>query len=263
MRWSIHLKLSAFILIWLLIGACVDTVELNLRGTVDVLVVDGTITNLAEPQIIRLNRSKADPYTGRFGDTPLTGVLLSVVVNGTETVLASEISSGTYQLPDNFRGQIDSQYRLRFQLPDGTHYESSDETMLAAPPINNLTDQYNPRGAGADRRDGLLATNDLYIETDDPANTVNYYRWDWKLWERQGWCHTCTNGLYYEYDGTGKLIETCIPFPAAPQITINNDYECRSPCWEILYSNQLNLFSDASTNGRTIRGRLVAQIPFY
>lgn len=44
-----------------LLLSCVDPEDLNLPGKVDIIVVDGTVTNLAEPQTIRLNRSKADP----------------------------------------------------------------------------------------------------------------------------------------------------------------------------------------------------------
>ncbi|GAB4046225.1 hypothetical protein [Spirosoma litoris] len=44
--------------------ACVDPENILLRGTNDILVVDGMVTDLGEPQIIKINRSKADPLTG-------------------------------------------------------------------------------------------------------------------------------------------------------------------------------------------------------
>ena len=66
MRFSL-INLCGCFAITILTFACVDPEDLTLVGTVDVIVVDGTINNLAEPQIIRLNRSKADPLTGRFG----------------------------------------------------------------------------------------------------------------------------------------------------------------------------------------------------
>ena len=39
-------------LLCLLPLACVDPEDLTLKGTVDIIVVDGTVTNLAEPQFI-------------------------------------------------------------------------------------------------------------------------------------------------------------------------------------------------------------------
>ncbi|GAB2566791.1 DUF4249 domain-containing protein [Spirosoma areae] len=246
---------------------CVDPYDPAFDSTVDVVVVDGTITDLDEPQTIRLNRSKADRFTGRFGNIPLTGATVEVIVDGVETVKARETNSGTYQLPDGFRGRVGGRYRLHFQLSDGMGYESSEETMPAVPPIERITDQYNPRSLDA-LGDGLRAANDLYVETNDPAGTPNYYRWDWVLWERQDFCRTCPqNFVYVERDATNTLVEGCVfnnriaPLPFPPPLSI--DYECRTKCWEILFSAQLNQFADTYSDGKIIANRRVGQIPFY
>src|SRR5919199_1175052 len=83
--------------------ACVDPEDIILKGTVDVIVVDGTITNLAEPQVIRLNRSRADPLTGRFGVLPITKANVEVVVDSVEVITCHETIDGSYQLPSDFR----------------------------------------------------------------------------------------------------------------------------------------------------------------
>ena len=246
--------------------ACVDPAQPVFDATVDVVIVDGTITNVAEPHVIRLNRSRADPFTGRFSDTPLTGARVEVVVNGTGVVALSETNAGIYELPNGFRGSVGNRYQLRFQLADGTRYASSTETMPAVPMIQSVTDQYNPDGLTG-RQDGLTASNDIYLTTDDPADQTNYYRWNWTLWERQDWCHTCPQGLiYYERDANNQLVEGCLAsgnfelgFPLPPFI----DYECRTMCWEIQFSSSLTIFDDSYTNGRTIRNRRVAVIPFH
>ena len=263
---SFIVLLLACLTVALLPLACVDPAEPVIDATVDVVIVDGTITNVAEPQVIRLNRSRADPFTGRFSDTPLTGARAEVVVNGTGVVALSETNVGIYELPNGFRGSVGNRYQLRFQLADGTRYASSTETMPAVPMIQSVTDQYNPDGLTG-RQDGLTASNDIYLTTDDPADQTNYYRWNWTLWERQDWCHTCPQGLiYYERDANNQLVEGCLApgnfelgFPLPPFI----DYECRTMCWEIQFSSSLNLFSDSYTNGRTIRNRRVAVIPFH
>ncbi|AQG79517.1 DUF4249 domain-containing protein [Spirosoma montaniterrae] len=249
----------------MLIG-CIDPIAPRFNLTADVLVVDGTITDRAEPQRIRLNRSAADRFTGRFGDTPLTGARVTVRVNDDETITAREVSPGTYQLPDGFRGRVGNRYQLQLELADGMRYASSTETMPAVSPILTTTDVYNPRSLTG-QLSPLTAANDLFIDTQDPAGTPNYYRWDWVLWEKQDFCQTCGNDqVYYERDDAGNLVEKCmpnrivpLPFPR-PQ---NIDYECRTQCWEILYSSQLSLFSDALSDGKRITNRRVAQIPFY
>src|SRR5919202_1107368 len=142
-----------------LFAACVDRFEPAFNSTVDVVVVDGTITNLAEPQVIRLSRSKADPFTGRFGNTPLSKANIQVVVNGTEIITLKETTPGKYEGPAGFYGRVGSRYQLRFQLEDRTRYESSVETMPAVPDIELVRDKYNPTG-GIGQKDGLQAAND-------------------------------------------------------------------------------------------------------
>lgn len=41
------------------------------------------------------------------------------------------------------------------------------------------------------------------------------------------------------------------------------DYTCRTECWAIFTSFQLNVFADTYSNGGMISARKVAQIPFY
>ena len=135
--------LTRIILLAGLLTSCVDPLDLSSRGTVNVVVVDGTITNLIEPQIIRLNRSKADPLTGRFGTRPITKATVEVVADSTQIIYAHETVDGAYQLPNDFRGQIGHSYQLQFYLLDGTEYRSSPQIMQAVPPIARVYARFN------------------------------------------------------------------------------------------------------------------------
>ncbi|MBC7892924.1 MAG: DUF4249 family protein, partial [Sphingobacteriaceae bacterium] len=127
----------------LLLLGCVDPEDLVLNQNVDVVVVDGTITNLAEPQVIWLNRSKSDPVTGRFGTLPLRNVQMEIRVDSAQIISLRETTPGRYQAPDSFRGQVGHRYQLRFTLSDGTRYQSSVEVMQAVPPIASLSERFN------------------------------------------------------------------------------------------------------------------------
>ncbi|GAB3494099.1 hypothetical protein GCM10027341_09830 [Spirosoma knui] len=270
--------------------ACVYPEDLTLRGTVNIVVVDGTITNLVETQSIRLNRSKADPFTGRFGTRPITDAIVDVVVDSTQVIRCAETADGTYQLPVDFRGQPGHAYQLRFTLDDGTQYVSDQQVMQPVPTIDKVISQFNPNSLFPPLHGFYTAGHDLFVDLNDPAQGRNYYRWDWKLYEKQEWCRTCYRGIYSQYkvmaellsgpfppgnyymyrsDNT-TLLEDCYeeltPVPPSfrnPVPEYRYDYSCRSQCWEIIYSYTLNLFDDQSTNGGAIRRRKVAQIPFY
>lgn len=242
--------------------ACVDPLELTLRGTVDVVVVDGTITNLSEPQIIRLNRSRADPLTGRFSTRPLERAAVEVVIDSTAVIAFQEMEAGRYQAPDEFVGQIGHAYQLRFTLPDGARYKTDQQVMQTVPPIARIRAQFNPNSLSpAQQLSGVYAAaHDFYVDFADPADQRNYYRWDWIDWERQEWCRSCNGGRYFVNDPNGNLLEDC----ANEQFTYPSyDYNCRTTCWEIIYGNDLNIFNDQNTNGNSIAGRRVAQVPLY
>ncbi|QHV97088.1 DUF4249 domain-containing protein [Spirosoma endbachense] len=281
-----HILFYIGLLVVGLLAACVDPADIIINASVNVLVVDGTITNLPEPQIIRLNRSKADPVTGRFGTTPVTKATVEVVVDSVQVIACHETVDGSYQLPSDFRGQVNHSYQLRFMLSDGTRYVSTQQTMQAVPPINSVSAQFSLTSLPVELQlaGQFRAGHDLFIGLNDPANQHNYYRWEWVLWEKQSWCRSCQQGVYavnnilphtYKdrlfYVSGNDTYEDCFvpinyneaaqpPFPSGLYVY---DYPCRTQCWEILYSSSINVFDDQFSNGGQIRGRKVAQIPYY
>ncbi|UFH57601.1 hypothetical protein [Spirosoma sp. KNUC1025] len=50
--------------------ACIDPEDGKLYGTKTSLLVDGTVTNLAEPQLIKLSQARPDRLTNQYSTTP-------------------------------------------------------------------------------------------------------------------------------------------------------------------------------------------------
>lgn len=261
---------------------CVSPEDITLRGTVNVVVIEGTITNRAETMVIRLNRSRADSLTGRFGTLPLTKASVDVVVDSAQVMACQETTAGTYQLPSDFKGQIGHAYQLRFTLADGSSYVSSQEVMQPVPSISRVTAQFNPVAFSPGFIQGFTAGHELFLDTIDPADQPNYYRWEWTLYEPQEWCRSCYEGIYienalipilpytypYYYSSSTQPYEDCFypPLGTPAHVGLINhryDYPCRTQCWEILYSHAINVFSDQYTNGGLIARKNVAQIPYY
>lgn len=275
---------------WL--AGCVtpDTPELN--ATVDVIVVDGNLNDLPEPQLVYLNRSRADPKNGRFGSLPLKGLRVEVVVDSVQVVVFREIEPGVYQSPEGFRGLVGHHYQLRFALENGTRYASVPELLRAAPPIETLAARFNPQSLPPSLYEGFTAAHDVSLTTTDPADQHNYYRWDWVLYEKQDWCRSCYQGVYAVYNilpnqyvldsenrinfvSGNQLFEECFApmtrlsdFPSfRDKINLGDftyDYPCRTRCWEIIRSSNLMLYDDLYTNGgRLALPQPVARIPFF
>ena len=276
-------------IISLLLVTCVDPVDQPQTGQLNIIVVDGTITNLAEPQLIRLNRSLSDPVTGLPASLPITKAVVEVVVDSTQISTAHETTSGSYELPSGFRAQIGHAYQLRFTLADGTRYQSTQQIMPSVPPITKVRAQFNPTSFPPQTYDGSInqsrGAHEFYLDMHDPADQHNYYRWDWTLYERQYWCRTCQQGVYsvykvlpdtylngYYFVTGNERYEDCFTPPSgqasssAPSVPAGvwaYDYNCRTDCWEIFRNATLNLFDDLYSNGGLIVGRKVAQIPYY
>lgn len=269
-------------------GSCVDAFEPPLKATVDVVVVDATLTNLDEPQLIRLNRSKADPVSRLFGSTPLKQATVAIVVNDNQVIYFKETEPGRYEGPANFHGIVGQRYQLRIWLISGQFYESDQEVLPPPVAINQLTEEFDLQGLPQYKVDGAVngfrGANSLFVDFIDPPAQRNYYRWEWRLWEKKQYCCSCTQSFYSVntitnpniyligsnqcYSTNDKPYEACFYPPPAPYGPIklpyfDYDYRCRTRCWEILYSYELNLFDDRFSNGGKITHRPVAQIPYY
>ncbi|MCY7351479.1 MAG: DUF4249 domain-containing protein [Cytophagaceae bacterium] len=244
------------------LSACVDPYEPKLTLTAEVLVVDGVLTDIAEKQTVKIGRSRV--FNRNFASTvAVRGAQVEVLVNGTPGIKLNEsiVTPGTYELPEGFRGQAGSRYQLRFQLPDGKHYESSVETMPTGPKIGKVYDAFDSQGIANAERTRFTPANLIYIDTQDPADERNFYQWRWTLWEQQVYCASCQRGIFISTndltgDGNCRTDNT---------LPVNNffDYDCISPCWDIIRGVELNLFADVYGNGRPLTGRLVAKIPLY
>ncbi|MCY7353098.1 MAG: DUF4249 domain-containing protein [Cytophagaceae bacterium] len=264
-RWLLISKTLRFVVATACLTGCIEPFDTGFVSSVNLIVVEGVITDADQPQFILLSRSKGDSLTGRPGYQPINGARVEVLVDSTQVVSCQQTAPGLYQLPDGFRGRPGHRYQLRFTLTNGTRYASSVETMPAVPPIQNVYDRFNAQSIPTDKFGIFQAANDVFIDLQDPADVRNYYRWDWMLWERQEVCHSCQNGEYYINDAKGNLLEDCIPDPKSfgYVMPIFRDYVCRTPCWEILFSAQLKLFADIYTDGGPLTEWRVAQIPYY
>jgi len=269
-----------FALVTLLMPAgCVDPYEPGIVSSVNVLVVDGTINNLDEPQLVRISRTVT--LSGSSATQPVPGAQAEVVADAREVYPLAETQPGVYQLPAHFRGEPGRSYQLRFRLGDGSQYESTPQVMPVPVPITSVYAQFNANSLPALLSTDYSRGHDLFLAAQDPPGERNFYRWEWVQYERQDWCRSCAGGLYtinnviFElnngsetFRSGGEPFEDCYVPPAGTQAQrslarATYDYFCRTTCWEIRYSSGLNLFDDALTDGGLIQGREVAQIPFY
>jgi hypothetical protein len=186
---------------------------------------------------------------------PISKAVVTVTdQSGTKTSFTEGIPVGTYYPPKGFLGKVGSTYTLNVKMLTGQTYESTAETMKAVPEIENAItrfetfEQYSKVDV---RRAGFT----VYLDFKDMPTEGDFYLWNWKHFEKIGFCATCTDGGKFDF----KKLD-CVQ-PKFPNDAILN-YMCDGNCWDISTNNDLNVFSDVLTNGQRVVGRQVARIPF-
>ena len=235
------------------ICSCVEPFNLDIKSDLRLLTIDATLTDSSEEQTISIMESVNS--SGKVVAIPVLKVSAELEVNETTRISFIEKGLGKYALPTTFRAKAGNTYKLFFKKSDGSVYESSIDKMFSVPEIINVHDKfvYN----GIDKNFGFEHANYVYLDTKDPVEEKNSYVWSWQLWERQNVCFTCEGGRYFD-----------TPRPAGCKIErgyegITYDYYCEGNCWEMFFSQELNVFTDVYTNGNSINNRLIAKIPFY
>ncbi|SDM06945.1 DUF4249 domain-containing protein [Siphonobacter aquaeclarae] len=243
----------ALLLGWVLSG-CVEPYDGKYGNELNLLVVDGYLTNAPERQSITLRMSDWARTPDRTG--LVTGAHLQLTINDGETLPFTETTKGVYSLPESFRGKPGDQYKLSIVLADGKKYASTTEKMPSAVPITRVYQEFDPKGIRQSEI-SFLPAHHLFVDVNDPVTERNFYLWKWTLWERQYACATCTNALYQ------TSVQDCVSMNINYVPPIIYDYACEGDCWEIFHEEELNVFADIYSNGKTITGKKVATLPFF
>jgi hypothetical protein len=252
-----HLQFTFFILLVLILQGCIDPYEVNFSSKNTVLVVEGFLTDdYVNPDTIKIQYSNYDNEAITI--MPIASVKAFIVTasNGNEISLVEQ-KTGKFFPPKDFRIKTSEKYFLRFVLPNGQKYESSQEQISISPPILKVYDKFNPQSRLKADGTGYLSANEVYLDVQDPSNQKDYYLWRYTHFERTTYCITCQKSYLDGRTNTCTLpIQT---FNRTPYY----DYQCAGECYTFFKEKQVNVLSDVASDGRIITGRPIAKIPVY
>ncbi len=121
--------------------SCIDRVDLSLPASEFPIIVDGMITDAPKEDTVKVRISKAFPVDGAYH--PVAGVRdVDVVITdntGASYVLNEDSvkSIGTYWTTA-LQGTVGRTYKLSLKTKEGTRFESTPETMLAAGTVDSI-----------------------------------------------------------------------------------------------------------------------------
>ena len=220
--------------------SCVNEVQLPIRQTERRLVVEGLVTDGPFPYV-RLT------YTGFYNSSNPAPPELTV--NDALVIISDDRGQRVRLVPDPFTpsyyGLRDSSfvgipgraYTLSVTLPDGSRYQSRPERLNPVPTFDPLRAQYRKQNTNLGQPD----LYDILIDTQDPPEPGNYYRWS-ALGYLRRWA---------QFDPKHP--------PPSPFGAVCNSCSC----WVPYYGPPSDVLSDALINGNRISGRVVFSAPIY
>jgi len=227
-----HLKKIIILAVSFVFSACIKQVDVKTRNEKPILVVEGAITTDTMSYKVKLS------YTGPFTRTALIpedhlekdARVIIADDQGNATTLVHK-SDGIYETTDsNYIGKVGRSYSLIVELKDGKKYISLPEKISPPVPFTNI----NVRFVSDFNLDhpAYLAT---YVDTKDPPDQENYYRWSFYSWlMRQTHGIGCGFGcVAYEY------------------------------CFQKFTDNEIRIFSDDAINGNEILNQFIGRSYIY
>lgn len=162
-----------FILLW----SCVDPYEVDIEEGVQLLTVEGMVTNGPGPHLVKLSRS--DTYGSIYEGLvrPVAGATVIVRDQTGKVIFLEEDleNRGDYYTSADFSAEVGNTYTLQIQLVDGTVYSSLPETLPSVPEIQEINYQVKqiPVEGELNPDSGVQ----FLVDIEDPEGEDNYYYW--------------------------------------------------------------------------------------
>ncbi|WP_339814723.1 DUF4249 domain-containing protein [uncultured Imperialibacter sp.] len=163
------------ILLLVLLSTCVEPFEPEDPGFKSVLVVDGFISNSAEPYTITLSRTAPLSSPGAL---PEAGAAVSVADEEGGVYLFGETAPGVYQSdPRVFVGHVGAGYQLNIVTASGEQYQSDTVPLKQSPPIDSVYYERELRltDVEGEVNDGIS----IFVDAHDSTGQTRFYRYDY------------------------------------------------------------------------------------
>jgi len=201
-------------MVLILLQNCREPFDVEVPAGNSLLVVNGMITDHPGPYMIKLSRSSP---LGSLDFPAESGASVAIESASGEIENLVEASEGYYfTSEDGIRGEIGEQYRVSIQTRHEETYQSDWKLLKQSPPIDSVYFTYKEEQA----EEGLLQGIQTFVDTHDPTNKTEYYRYDWI----ETWHYTVPYSPQYEYlgnDSTSVIEKKAVCWIEQPSTSID------------------------------------------
>ncbi len=246
-----------FLVLSICLSSCIEEFTPDFNLTQSVLIVESTITDEPGEQYVRLRYSVPSGYNDSYF-LSLKNAKVTVVKDGNENIDFVENEDGYYYPKIAFLGEEGHTYQLKFTSSDNKSFQSSPQELRSVRPIKSVYQKFTQDGININ--DNPYPGHIIYVDTEDPEGMGDNYYWSWKLYERQNVCISCEGALYYN---DPLPLGHCEPNRNLQRSGTIYDYTCDGDCYDIFYSDRIEILSDQFSDGLTIKGKEIARVPLY
>lgn len=220
--------------------ACVDVFDPQLTGKDVQIVFEGTLTDQPGPHYFVLSFSAGYNSKESVFDKYVNAAKVWITDEKNVRTDLLDLNRGQFRTPDGFQGQIGKSYTLHIRTSDGVEYASTTETMRPSPPIDKVYSEFKLSTTPQPKYRGNF---NIYIDVKDPLTEGDFYRWNWKNYQKASNCELYT-----------------VPRTDPP---VRFYKKCCEDCWNITQCiGCVKVASDNLVNGRTLAKQNIAQIPY-
>ena len=161
-----HSKIN-FLIVLVFIGfalaSCEKVIDVNLKNASPVIVIEGTVTNRADSQIVRIHRSVPFGEPNIFPE--VTGAIVTILDNTSGRLMTLRERRPGFYMARNFTGRSGTTYKLRVEA-DGQVFTAS----------STMPDQVNIDSIGVSVSTFLgEEQKTVQLLYGDPPKVKNYY----------------------------------------------------------------------------------------
>jgi hypothetical protein len=220
-----------------LAGGCIDPFTPKISETVDIMIINGRITDQEGFHFVEVSRTST--VYSSIGSYPVTDCKVEIEDDSGISYLFREIEKGIY------RGWMEhtdliygNSYKLSVTTPEGMNYESGFEELLPCPPIEEIS--WDTGGNQTSNNDVSYPGIQFYITTKASGDYAKNYLWEFE----ETWRYLApyprlyawdTNGFYTIWQEPSDFLQTCYRTLRIPEFytystrNISGDYIRRIP----------------------------------
>lgn len=247
--WSVETAIAVFLTIFLI--NCTDPVEPKFEFKEGLVFVEGFASTSLGGSYVVISKSISDFGVNKTAFEKDATVSFENTDSGQTIQLVEQ--DGAYLPPYEFKAEVGDRWELHITLVDGTQIQSSPELVLEPVGISEINTTYDAELRFNESSEKFEPGHSISVTFDDPANQENFYYWTFRSFENLTVCQTC----YDEILRNGECGKTSISTP--PYF----NYLCETGCWRVRFPEQVSIYDDMFSNGKTTTDLPVVNLPLY